>query len=67
MAGIKNPKTIQPTKIPQPLQAFSLEKAGLNNPKTYGRLEKQGVCLSHTSMINLVDLMGGHFHDKLLN
>ena len=26
-------QTIQPTKIPQPVQPFSLEKAGLNNPK----------------------------------
>ena len=34
--------------------------------QTYGRLEKQGVCLSHTSMINLLDLMGGHFHDRIV-
>ena len=34
--------------------------------QTYGRLEKKGVCLSHTSMISLLDLMGGHFHDKIV-
>ena len=30
--------------------------------QTYGRLEKQVVCLSHTSMTS----MGGHFHDKIV-